>query len=374
MTSEMTQGLLIWYYEHQRPLPWRQTTDPYAIWLSEVMLQQTQVVTVIPYYHKFLSKYPTVKHLANAQMDEVLKLWEGLGYYSRAKRLIACAQKVVETFDGQFPKTKAQMLTLPGVGSYTAGAVLGIAYNIKEPAVDGNVLRVLSRYLAWDLDVANPKNRQVFEDYLKDHLPDDMRGFNQAMMELGAMVCTPKQPSCQRCPVKDGCTAFQEGTVSNYPVKSKKKKSPIKEVAVVALSYQGQYLLHQKDQEGLLGGFWALPYGVGESLEEAHQNLQEWLDTELKKNKLWGLVAEPSAQFNRTLIDDPEIATVKHVFTHQTWLMHLYQMEISKDFYQDTLTIDYPPIAWVGDVHQVAKLPITTAMKKNIALLTKIKK
>lgn len=371
MTSEMTQRLLMWYHEHQRPLPWRQTTDPYAIWLSEVMLQQTQVVTVIPYYHKFLSKYPTVNHLANAQMDEVLKLWEGLGYYSRAKRLIACAQKVVETFGGQFPKSKAQMLTLPGIGSYTAGAVLGIAYNIKEPAVDGNVLRVLSRYLAWSLDIANPKNRQAFEDYLKDHLPDDMRGFNQAMMELGAMVCTPKQPGCQGCPVKDGCTAFQKGTVTDYPVKTKKKKSPIKQVAVAALYYQGKYLMHQKDQEGLLGGFWALPYGVGDTLEEAHRNLEDWLDTELKRTRAWGLVAEGDNLWTEPRLQDAALlGTVKHVFTHQTWLMHLYRMDMQTTFYQGTLTIDYPPIIWVGDPDQMARLAITTAMKKNIALLS----
>lgn len=355
MTPQVVADLLAWFYQNQRDLPWRKTQDPYAIWLSEVMLQQTQVDTVIPYYYKFLEAYPTVEALANADTETVLKLWEGLGYYSRAKRLIACAQMVVDQFDGVFPRTKAEMLKLPGVGSYTAGAVLGIAYNVKEPAVDGNVLRVIARFLAWDLDIGDPKNRLSFENYLSEYLPEDMRAFNQALMELGATVCTPKAPKCGQCPIRSDCQALSKELVDQLPVKSKKKPAPAFDVAVALIADpQGRLLMFQKDEAGLLGGFWAFPYGLGETPADALSNLHQWLQENLG---LWWLKAGDLRPLHM-----PKTSVIKHVFTHQVWKMVPYCATIEANM-QAKLTIDYPPIQWV-DQETAQALPITTAMRK----------
>ena len=198
----MQTKLLDWYHINHRKLPWRDQFDPYKIWLSEIMLQQTQVTTVIDYFNRFVKTYPTVQDLALADEDSVLKLWEGLGYYSRARRLIPCAKMVVELFDGEFPKDYKKIIKLPGVGSYTAGAVLSIAYNIKLPAVDGNVMRVYSRLFNMDADISDAKSKKIFEEKVFDTLPEDRRHYNQALMELGATICTPKSPKCMACPIQ----------------------------------------------------------------------------------------------------------------------------------------------------------------------------
>ncbi len=343
--------LLLWYHANRRDLPWRNTQDPYAIWLSEIMLQQTQVDTVIPYYERFLSYYPTVQHLAAADPEQVLKLWEGLGYYSRAKRLIPCAKMVVDKFNARFPNTKEQMLTLPGVGPYTAGAVLGIAFNVKEPAVDGNVLRVMTRYLAWDIDIAEPKSRVAIEKHLSNHLPDDMRGFAQALMELGATICTPKSPKCSACPVQSGCTALYEGRVGELPVKQKKKASPTLQVAVALIECEGQYLMYQKEESGLLGGFWAYPYATSETEQDALSNLNEWLTEYLGS---WWM---PSTQLVAL-----DVKAVKHVFTHQIWQMKPYCATIESTT-RNCLNLEYPIVKWV-DAETMEQLAITTAMRK----------
>ena len=216
--------LLNWYDANKRDLPWRRDRDPYRIWVSEVMLQQTRVDTVIPYYERFMERFPTVRHLAEAPEEEVLKCWEGLGYYSRARNLQAGARQVVELYGGVVPDDKAAISSLKGIGPYTAGAILSIAYNKPEPAVDGNVMRVMSRYFLLEDDIAKPSARTKIERLAASIIPEGRAGdFNQAVMELGALVCTPKSPGCLLCPVLAQCAGRAAGRERELPVKSKAK-------------------------------------------------------------------------------------------------------------------------------------------------------
>lgn len=257
--------LLSWYRKNKRDLPWRRSRDPYRIWVSEVMLQQTRVETVIPYYHRFLEKFPTVQALAEAPEEEVLKAWEGLGYYSRARNLQAAMREVHEQFGGVVPQEKEQIASLKGVGPYTAGAILSIAYNKPEPAVDGNVMRVLSRYFLLEDDIAKPAARTKIEKLAKELIPEGAAGdFNQALMELGATICTPRSPQCLPCPVMAHCAALNAGRVDELPVKAK-AKPPRPERRAVALvegsgSYAGCVLVRQRPAAGLLARMWELPH------------------------------------------------------------------------------------------------------------------
>ncbi|MBV6717089.1 A/G-specific adenine glycosylase [Paenibacillus chitinolyticus] len=258
-------NLLAWYLIHRRDLPWRRSRNPYYIWISEVMLQQTRVDTVIPYFHRFVDLFPTVEALAVAPEDEVLKAWEGLGYYSRARNLQQAVREVHERYGGIVPDTKEDISSLRGVGPYTSGAILSIAYNKPEPAVDGNVMRVLSRYFLIEDDIAKPAARVGMERLARDLIPEGSAGdFNQALMELGAMVCTPRSPQCLTCPVMDHCSGRLAGREETLPVKSK-AKPPKPERRLVALiegegENAGRILIRQRPQEGLLARMWELPH------------------------------------------------------------------------------------------------------------------
>lgn len=219
--------LMDWYAEHKRPLPWRETRDPYKIWLSEIILQQTRVAQGLPYYQRFVSAYPTVNLLAAAPQQSVLRLWQGLGYYTRARNLHACAQRVVHDFGGVFPSTYAQLLKLPGIGPYTAAAIASISFRQPVAVVDGNVFRVLARIFGLEDDIARPGTKEKFSrlanDLLVSEAPDI---FNQALMEFGALQCTPKAPDCSACPFSKNCEASQHQRVQDFPVKS--KKAPVR--------------------------------------------------------------------------------------------------------------------------------------------------
>lgn len=325
------EALLDWYHLHNRVLPWRENHDPYRIWLSEIMLQQTQVITVIDYFNRFTAAYPDVFSLAQADEDHVFKLWEGLGYYSRAKNLLRCARVLVAEHDGIFPRDEKTMKSLPGIGPYTAGAVLSIAYNAKVPAVDGNVLRVYSRLYAIFDDISDPKSRPLFETLVREDLPEDRRHFNQALMELGAVVCTPKPPKCETCPLADFCRAYKDSLVSQLPVKLKKIKRSEHSVAVAYVTYQEEVLLIKRPSEGLLGGLWGfpaleLPLGSESAVEISA--LREWLSEHLDMTV-------------STLKTEP-VSRAKHVFTHKTWHMDLWHVEAS----QKVMT-DFPELVWV---------------------------
>lgn len=320
----MQKKILDWYKINHRKLPWRENTDPYRIWISEIMLQQTQVITVIDYFNRFVKKYPTVGDLANADEDSVLKLWEGLGYYSRARRLIPCAKMLIEDFDGSFPKDYSQMLKLPGIGSYTAGAVLSIAFNMKLPAVDGNVMRVYSRVFDMDNDVSDAKSKKVFEEKVYETLPNDRRHYNQALMELGARICTPKNPKCMDCPIQSSCSAFKKGNQAHRPIKTKKIKKRHENIAVCCIKCDGKILLMKRPGEGLLAGMWAFPCVSYETSSEGI------IEDYLMNN------------FQIHVHDLVEKSFTKHVYTHLVWHMTLYEMTIEKQ-----VVVDYPQVNWV---------------------------
>lgn len=218
--------LLSWYHVFKRDLPWRKTHDPYKIWLSEIILQQTRVVQGLPYYERFIESYPKIENLANAPLQDVLRHWQGLGYYSRARNLHACAQFIVQELHGNFPKTYKSLLKLPGVGPYTAAAIASFAYNEKVPAIDGNVMRVLSRLYGIEADVKVAKNQRVYFEQGLQIMPTDRAGiFNQAIMEFGALHCTPSNPNCSECPLQAFCTAYHKGLQNVLPIRSKNSKA-----------------------------------------------------------------------------------------------------------------------------------------------------
>ena len=253
---EIADALLRHFDAHQRPMPWRETSDPYAIWVSEVMLQQTRVDTVIPYWERWLDRFPTVADLAEADLDDVLKEWEGLGYYSRARNLHNAARMVRERFDGRVPEDVEGLRELPGVGAYTAGAVASIAYGVATPAVDGNVRRVLARL--YDLEAPTPAElRDRAAALVPERRPGD---FNQALMELGATLCTPRSPSCDACPVAGWCTAWRLGVQELRPLPREKKPIPEETVeTAVIVRDDGALLLARRPDDGLLGGLWEFP-------------------------------------------------------------------------------------------------------------------
>lgn len=260
-----SEALVAWYRRGNRDLPWRRTKDPYRIWVSEIMLQQTRVEAVIPYYNRFIGQFPTIEALAQAPEHDVLKAWEGLGYYSRARNLQSAAREVQEQYGGTVPSDKESVSSLKGIGPYTAGAIMSIAFNQPEPAVDGNVMRVLSRYFLLEDDIAKPSTRVKIERLAKELIPEGAAGdFNQALMELGATVCTPKSPQCLPCPVMEHCGARLQGRADELPLKTK-AKPPRPELRAVALvegagANAGRILVRQRPAEGLLARMWELPH------------------------------------------------------------------------------------------------------------------
>ncbi|KKI88994.1 DNA glycosylase [Bacillus sp. SA1-12] len=313
---EFQQDLISWYLAEKRDLPWRKDQDPYKVWVSEIMLQQTRVDTVIPYFTSFIEKFPSVEALADADEEEVLKAWEGLGYYSRVRNLQAAVKEVKESYGGVVPNSPTEISKLKGVGPYTKGAILSIAYNIPEPAVDGNVMRVLSRILSIWEDIAKPKTRKIFEDATYELISkDDPSSFNQALMELGALICTPTSPSCLLCPVREHCSAFEEGVQADLPVKSKKKKPKPKQMAAAVLyDSQGKLYIHKRPGTGLLANLWEYPNTeIDASLGKSYrEQLADYLMNE------YHAMAELS-----------ELAgSVEHIFSHIIWNISIFIGEV----------------------------------------------
>ncbi|MBV5260082.1 A/G-specific adenine glycosylase [Synechococcus moorigangaii CMS01] len=289
--TEMRRSLFAWYQQAGRTLPWRNESDIYRVWISEIMLQQTQVKTVLPYYKKWLERFPTVAALAAADLQDVLKLWEGLGYYARARNLHQAAQQVVTDFGGQFPEDLENILRLKGIGRTTAGGILSSARNVPLAILDGNVKRVLARLIALEVPPAKALNTlwDVSENLLD---PDNPRDFNQALMDLGATLCTVKNPNCPRCPWQNHCTAYLKHQPIDFPRKAPKKQIPTKKlVAAIAFNSENKVFIQQRPQDGLLGGLWEFPNCEGEI-----------------KSLLTQLF--PDAQYERSL------NTVFHAYTH----------------------------------------------------------
>lgn len=257
------EALLAWYYEHRREMPWRGHPSPYAVWVSEIMLQQTQVDTARPYFDRFMEKFPTVWALAEAESETVLKAWEGLGYYARARNLQRAAQHVVCEHGGDLPDSSAALLALPGVGDYTAAAISSICFGEPAPVVDGNVARVFSRVFLLDDDFKKPTARRALAERLRPAFEcvDSPGDLNQAMMELGALVCRPRQPACDVCPLASECGALREGCQEAYPLRREAVKVPVREHVALVLRRGAKWLMVQRDETGLMGGLWELPSG-----------------------------------------------------------------------------------------------------------------
>lgn len=259
-TSGVGRDLLKWYRRHRRDLPWRRSRDPYAVWLSEMMLQQTQVATVIPYYQRFLGAFPTVHSLAAAPLERVLALWAGLGYYARARNLHAAAIQVVTRHGGKFPDTVAGLLSLPGIGRYTAGAIASIAFDRRAPIVDGNVARVLARLFLIRTPIKTPATQKRLWSLAESLLPARACGdFNQALMELGATVCTPGSPRCESCPLQRTCAARAANIVGQIPRRARPPALRRMHVVVAALHDADRYLFERRPDNGLWGGLWQWP-------------------------------------------------------------------------------------------------------------------
>lgn len=303
--------LLHWYEAHWRALPWRADAHPYRVWVSEIMLQQTRIEAVLPYFERFMESLPTLQDLANADEQLLLKLWEGLGYYSRVRNLQRAARQVVELYGGELPADYEALRGLPGIGDYTAGAVASISFGLPVPAVDGNVMRVLARLTADDQDILRPAAKRWFQQLATAVLPPDQPGaFNQALMELGETVCLPNtEPLCDRCPMAPICTAREQGVARQLPVRSPKKARRVEQRTVLVLIAQeepGRVLLHKRPDRGLLAGLWELP------------NTEGWLTTEQAIS--WAEERGFSPDGVRALPPG------KHLFSHIEWQMQGYEI------------------------------------------------
>lgn len=303
--SWLPARLLPWYRKNARDLPWRKDRVPYHVWLSEIMLQQTRVEAVRGYYDRFLQAFPTVEDLAKSDDERLMKLWEGLGYYSRARNLKKTAQIISFDLGGEFPQSVRALKELPGIGAYTAGAIASICFDERAPAVDGNVLRVCTRLCACEKDVTDEKVKAEIADALSKIYPDCAGEFTQSLMELGATVCLPNaEPLCDVCPMRELCLARAQGKQRSFPVKQPKKARRTEKRTVFILSCSGRYALVKRQEKGLLAGLWQFPDTVGElSAQQALDLLSSW---GLRPTELLKAVEK------------------KHIFTHITWQMTGY--------------------------------------------------
>ena len=329
--------LVAWYQANKRPLPWRQDKEPYHVWISEIMLQQTRIEAVMQYYRRFMEALPTVESLSAVSEEELLKLWEGLGYYSRARNLKKAATMIMTDFNGVFPSSYAQLIKLPGIGEYTAGAIASICFNEQVPAVDGNVLRVISRLTASHKNVLLPEVKKETEAMLRAIIPPQAGDFNEGLMELGEMICLPNTiPLCGECPLADYCLARQQGIAAELPVRIKQMKRKKEEKTVFLLvTPNGDIAVEKRPAKGLLSSMYQLPNSEG-FLDEAAINAQ--------LNE-WGL----------TPVDIVFLKDAKHVFTHIDWLMKGWRV-----------TVEAPSerFTWASPQALAEQYPLPTAFQK----------
>ena len=313
LSGEAVDALLSWYHQNRRDLPWRHTSDPYRIWLSEIMLQQTRVEAVKPYYARFLEVCPTVEALAALPEERLLKLWEGLGYYSRARNLQKAARTVMEQYDGRMPQTYAELRKLSGIGDYTAGAIASIAFGERVPAIDGNVLRVLSRVIGSYADIAAPETKKEWREALLSVVPVEAGDFTQSLIELGATVCVPNgEAKCEACPLRPYCVAREKNLTDELPVRSAKKPRRIEKLTVLIIRDGDRTALRKRPPKGLLAGLFELPNVAGH----------------LSKQELPALIR--SMGFDPLRIE--RLDDAKHIFTHVEWHMVAYSVQITPEF------------------------------------------
>ena len=342
--SDLVEPLLLWYDRAHRSLPWREEPTPYRVWISEIMLQQTRVEAVKPYYDRFLRALPDIRHLAEVEEEELLKLWEGLGYYNRARNLKKAAIMIEETYGGQMPDEYEELLKLPGIGSYTAGAIASIAFGQPAAAVDGNVLRIIARATMDDGDIMDQKVRRRVEKDLLAVMPQGRAGdFNQALMELGATVCIPNgAPKCAECPWHDRCRARIEGRISEYPKKSPKKPRVIEEKTILVIQDENRTALRRRPSRGLLAGMYEFPSLPGHRPEE---EVLSYLNT-----------------LGYRAIHIRRLEDARHIFTHREWDMIGYAVRVDE--------LDRPefegnaPFLFAENGETEEKYPIPSAFSK----------
>lgn len=341
----LRQKLLKWYDQNQRDLPWRRTTDPYHIWISEVMLQQTQVNTVIPYYKRFLKLLPNLKTLADADSNNVLKVWEGLGYYARARNFKKAASIVLNKHQGQVPEDEGSFRELPGVGEYICAAVLSIAFKKPLAVVDGNVKRVLARLLCIDQPVNNSRNHTIFSEAAglllarrKPHL------FNQAMMELGALICRPKNPDCLNCPLQKFCGAYLKNRVEELPKRIQTKKVPTYHISAGVIFKKDKILITQRKPDGLLGGLWEFPGGKVQKGETAKA----------------ACIREIKEEVNLEVEITENLTTIKHAYTHFKIIMNVFIC----DYVRGRINLNGPEDFHWSSIEQIEDYPLPKATLK----------
>ncbi len=394
--AQLQKQFLDWYFMHARNLPWRENRDPYRIWISEIMLQQTRVDTVIDYFHRFMQTFPTIKDLANADDEKLLKVWEGLGYYSRARNLKVAANQIMDEYGGKFPKTPTEIRKLKGIGPYTTGAISSIAFQLPEPAIDGNVMRVVSRLFLIKEDIAKASSRKVFDQAVRKIISEKYPGeFNQAFMDLGSSICTPTSPKCTECPLSSFCLSKQEGLQEQFPVKSKKAKPKDQYFVAFALeNTKGAYLLEKRAAGRLLKDM--LHFPIVEIAQEEYKKLLKNFPEEpfdfkhaFAQPTLFDaemLVAENQSEYKQMpqsqIIQDlfsktqlpfqkikiswypAHLGEITHVFTHLKWHILLFEgklmeTDVKDDFYT---------------VQQMKELPLPKMQHKLLNKMHKLKK
>lgn len=334
LMKKMRNPIIEWYQKNKRELPWRKEKNPYHIWLSEIMLQQTRIEAVKQYYERFLKQLPTIDDLAKVEEEDLLKLWEGLGYYNRARNLKKAAQVIQEKYNGQMPKHYNELIELPGIGEYTAGAISSIAYDEPVPAVDGNVLRVVSRLIGSKKDILDSKTKKEFTQKLKEVMPKKYTGdFNEGLMELGEVVCIPNgEPLCEKCPLQEICVAKKENLTEEIPVRKQKIKRRKEEKTVFLLEFEDKIAIRKRENTGLLANMYEFP-NVNKKIarKEIETILQNWCLT---------------GNYNE------KIGTHHHIFSHIEWDMIGYKVQV------DSINKEF---IWVNKEEILKKYPIPGA-------------
>jgi A/G-specific adenine glycosylase len=344
--AEFASRVLEWYEDHKRDMPWRDTGDPYKIWISEIMLQQTRVDQAWPYFERFISEFPTVHDLAAAPQQQVLKAWEGLGYYSRARNLHAASKMIVEEFDGKLPEEYDEIIKLKGIGPYTAAAITSIAFGKPNAVVDGNVIRVITRYFGIEEDVRKTGTVRKVQEHVNELISHEHPAeFNQGLMEIGSLICKPGKPDCLNCPIQSGCVATKMAKTDTIPYKSPAKKKPHKHIGVGIIEHKnGEVLIALRPEDAMLGGLWEFPGGKQEEGEEIQATVERELKEEL------GVEVHAYKEFMK----------LKHTYSHFSITLHAFLCKLISG---DPKPKSSQEIRWV-EINELEEYPFPKANKK----------
>ncbi|EME8078518.1 A/G-specific adenine glycosylase [Enterococcus faecium] len=373
-TKEFQDQFIQWYEQEKRNLPWRYNRDPYRIWISEIMLQQTRVDTVIDYFYRFMEWFPTIEELATAPEEKLLKAWEGLGYYSRARNIQAAAKQIMSEFDGKMPQTPEEISSLKGIGPYTTGAIASIAFGLPEPAVDGNVMRVVSRLFCIEADIAKASSRKIFDEAMRKIIDETYPGeFNQAMMDLGSAICTPTSPKCEACPIQAFCLANKRGIQTSFPVKTKKAKPKnVYYISAALQNHSGAYYFEERDSQKLLANMWTFP--MVEVTQEEYERLKKEWEAKQEVDLFDDLVAEdgkelPFEKQELFIWQTRHLGEVTHVFSHLKWHVLLFYgratEEAEQEFTENKISKWLKPAAFDSVVFPKVQMKLVEQLEKN---------